>query len=108
MSDHPGVYSCYWSPNTAYIDFENFLRNLEASIRTSLVDVIVGGDFNAKHGYWSSPINDAKGNVLADMAQALDLIVCNQGVTPTREKDGSQSYIDVTFVSSMLRSRIGA
>lgn len=57
------VYSCHWSPNTTYTDFENFLRNLEASIRTFPVDVIVGGDFNAKHGYWSFPINDVKGHI---------------------------------------------
>lgn len=100
------VYSCYWSPNTTHPEFENYLRRVEASIRTSPVDVVVGGDFNAQHGYWSSPINDAKGDALADMAQTLDLTVFNHGDTPTREKDGRQSFIDLTLVSSRLYPRI--
>lgn len=70
------------------------------------MNVIVARDFNARHGFWSSPTNDVKGNVLVDMAHALDLIVCNYGDTPTQERGGSQSYIDVTLVSARLRSRL--
>lgn len=76
------IYSGYWSPNTTHADYENFLRRLEASIRTSPISVVVGGDFNVKHWCWSSRIDDARGDALADMAQALNLVICNHGHTP--------------------------
>lgn len=101
------VYACYWSPNTRYSDFEDFLRRLENSVRSSPVPVVVAGDFNAKHRCWSSPVNDAKGEALTEMAQSLDLVVCNHGPTPTREKDGHRSYIDVTLVSASLQATVG-
>lgn len=82
------VYSCYLSPNTSYSEYEDFIQRLEMSIRTSLVPVLVGGDFNAKHGLWSSPKNDRKGEALADMVEALNLVLCNSGTSLTREKDG--------------------
>lgn len=43
------LYSCYWSPNTTDAEYEQFLRRLEASIRSSPWPVLVAGDFNAKH-----------------------------------------------------------
>lgn len=45
------IYSCYWSPNTSLAEYEDFVRRLKAIIRASPVDVVVGGDFNAKNGY---------------------------------------------------------
>lgn len=83
------VYSCSWSPNTTDIDYEDLLKRLEASIRSSSCNVIL-----AEHFEWSSPVNDVKGEALVDMAQALDLVVCNRGNKPTREKDEQQSFID--------------
>lgn len=100
------VYSCYWSPNTSYQEYEAFIARLEVSVRSSSVPVVIGGDFNAKHSLWSSPKNDRRGEVLADMAQVLDLAICNTGSDPTREKDGYQSYIDVTLVSAVLQQRL--
>lgn len=37
------LYSCYWSPNTSNAKDEDLLRRLEASVRTSPVNVIVAG-----------------------------------------------------------------
>lgn len=99
------IYSCYWPPNTSDLEYELFLRRLKASIRTSPLPVLVTGDFNAKHGEWSSPVNDGRGEALADMTQALDLAVCNCGSAPTREIREQRSYIDVTMVSASLRHR---
>lgn len=100
------IYSCYWSPNTTDVDFELFLRRLEASVRASPVRVVVAGDLNAKHSAWSSPVSDGKGEALADVAQALDLAVMNCGDVPTREREAQRSYIDVTMVSSGLQHRV--
>lgn len=100
------VYSCYWSPNTSLAEFENFLRQLEANIRSSRCNVIVAGDFNAKNQAWSSTINDAKGDLLLDMIQSLGLTVCNQGNAPTRVKNGYSSHIDITLISDKIARKI--
>lgn len=62
-------------------------------MRLSPAEVIVAGDFNAKHSSWSSPRDDARGESLMHMAHSLDLCICNSGPIPTRERNGSQSYI---------------
>lgn len=100
------LYSCYWSPNSTIPEYEDFLRRLEASTRRAPGHVIIAGDLNAKHTTWSSPRNDVRGEALADLVLTLDLIVCNTGSVPTREKDGIQSFIDVTLASSGLRTRV--
>lgn len=100
------MYSCYWSPNTSNAEFDQYLKRLEANVRTSPVSVVIAGNFNAKHCEWSSPINNVKGEALADMVRALDLAICNHGRTPTREKDRSQSLIDVTMVSARLQHKV--
>jgi len=41
------MYACYWSPNTVYTLFVDFLDRLEGSIRQQEGTVIVAGDFNA-------------------------------------------------------------
>lgn len=78
-------------------EYEDFLNRLKASVMASPVPVIVAGDFNAKYWLWGSPANDYRGEALADLAQAMDLTICNQGSSPTREKDDYQSYIDITM-----------
>lgn len=57
-------------------------------IRNAMKEAIVAGNFNAKHAAWNSPTEDRRGKVLMDLAQSLDMLVCNQGHQPTREKDG--------------------
>lgn len=100
------IYSCYWSPNSTPAQYEDFLNRLEASVRASPVPVIVAGDFNAKHWLWGSPTNDYKGEALADLPQAMDLTICNQGSSPTQEKDGYQSYIDITMATTGISARV--
>lgn len=49
---------------------------------------------------------DRRGDRLLEMVQALDLMVCNSGHNPTREKDGHQSFIGVTLASARLHARV--
>lgn len=46
------IYACYWSPNKDTESFQRFLDCLEASVRSSMLPVIIAGDFNAKYGEW--------------------------------------------------------
>lgn len=100
------IYTCYISSNTTLIEYENWLARLEMSIITATCDVIVAGDFNAKHRIWNSRVNDDKGESLAEFTHALGLIVCNQGDRPTWQQENSESFIDVTMVSANLAARV--
>lgn len=97
------IYACYWSPNTEYTLFVDFLDRLEGSIRTGKGMVLVAGDFNAKSPAWGDHTEDPKGRVLMDMMASLGMVVCNSGDRPTfsRAFAGgiSRSHIDITFVS---------
>lgn len=100
------IYSCYISPNITLTEYENWLARLEISIRTATCDVIVAGDFNAKHYAWGSQVNDNKGESLSEFVYSLGLVVCNRGNRPTRQGGDSESHIDVTMVSAHLATRI--
>jgi len=106
------IYACYWSPNTEFTLFIDFLDRLEASIRTIKGRVIVAGDFNAKSPEWEDRREDAKWRALADWAASLGLIPCNNGNKPTfsRIYNGgiSESHIDITFESDMSTQQVRA
>lgn len=100
--DYTTVYACYWSPNTEYTMFVDFLDRLQGSIRSRNGNVIVSGDFNAKSPAWGDH-REEKGKALMDMMAGLGMVVCNSGDKPTfsRVNNGgnSMSHIDITFVS---------
>lgn len=100
------LYSCYWSPNSTTNEFTDFIDRLQNSIRTQTGEVIVTGDFNAKHAAWGSPINDIRGELLLDMINASGMVVCNNGYAPTFERGGSASYIDITIATERTAAAI--
>lgn len=96
-------YSCYFTPNCSLQDFDRYLCDLEASIRTqgeAGLDTIVAGDFNSHSAEWGSATNDARGYLLSDFAVSLRLGICNVGSTPTFRRVNATSVIDVTFSRS--------
>lgn len=46
------VHACYWSLNTNFAAFENFLDRLEVGIRISGIPVLVASDFKSKSPEW--------------------------------------------------------
>jgi len=97
------VYACYWSPNTVYTLFVDFMDRLEGSIRQQEGTIIVAGDFNAKSPAWGDHTEEPKGRALLEMTASLGLFVCNNGDKPmfSRVYAGgiSRSHIDITFVN---------
>lgn len=94
------LYSCYWTPNCPIEEFNQFLLDLETSIRGRnllVEDIIVAGDFNSHSTEWGSASNDARGMVLSGFAASLDLQICNEGTTPTYNRVNASSVIDVTM-----------
>jgi len=54
------IYSCYFSPSRALVEYNDFLNRLERSIRRASVPVMVMGDFNAHSPLWGSPWEDTR------------------------------------------------
>ncbi|KAL4153928.1 hypothetical protein QTP88_001761 [Uroleucon formosanum] len=100
------IYSCYWTPRPDIAAFTDLLRRLETSIRASTGEVIVCGDFNAHHTLWGCCTNDKKGDLLADMIQALGMVVCNKGTEATFQSGNRSSIVDVTFATQRTAASI--
>ncbi|KAF0745515.1 Reverse transcriptase domain-containing protein, partial [Aphis craccivora] len=90
------IYSCYWSPNSTLQEYEDFISRLDASIRLPATEILLTGDFNAKHSDWGCPRNDRRGEVLADLITSAGLVVCNRGNKNTFSRG---SIIDLTIAS---------
>ena len=97
------LYSCYWSPNSTFKEYQDFLTSLEASIRSETTEVLIAGDFNAKHSDWGSPTNDKRGEALVDLINSIGLVTCNKGKKSTFHKG---SIIDLTIASPALAQKI--
>jgi len=71
------LYTCYWSPNSTIQDYKDFLSRLERSIKSEAREVLLTGDFNAKHVDWDCLSSDQRGEILMDMVNSARLVVCN-------------------------------
>jgi len=103
------VHSCYASPALSADEFERLLSRLEASARKyrgSGVDLVVGGDFNARSASWGDRLTNARGDALAEFADSLGLVVMNTGSEPTFFGRGEGSRVDVTFASESTARKI--
>lgn len=103
MSQGIRFYSCYWSPNSTFKEYLDFLTSLHSSIKSATTEVLITGDFNAKHSDWGSPANDKRGEALVDLINSTGLIVCNEGRKSTFNKG---SIIDITIASPTLAQRV--
>lgn len=95
--------SCYWSPNSTFREYQDFLNRLEASIRSDPTEVLLTGDFKAKHTDWGSPKSECRGDALVDLINALGLVICIRGGKRTFNKG---AIIDLTIASPNLAQRI--
>ncbi|WP_443057104.1 hypothetical protein, partial [Streptomyces sp. IBSBF 2390] len=70
--------------------------------------MVLGADANARHPHWGSKGTNNRGELLFDYINSSDLLVCNQGTTPTfifpstNEFTGWEEVLDVTLCSSSL------
>lgn len=83
---------------------DGFLGSL-GEVVGSLPRVLVGGDFNAKHSSWGSPIDDGPGQSVKEAVDSWDMHILNDpGSIATFSASYGESWIDLTFVSgAMLR-----
>lgn len=92
------IYSCYYSPTCSLPEYEDFLDQLDSSLRThSDSSIIIGGDFNAHSPEWGCPSSDNRGTLLTNLVASHSMLVYNQGTSPTYSRVNAESIVDVTF-----------
>lgn len=86
------IYICYWSPNSSFLEYVDFLSRLDACIRGSKSPVVVADDFNAWHMAWGSKSNNRHGEELYDLIVSRGLVLVNEGKKATFKMAGDQSW----------------
>lgn len=99
------IYSCYYSPNMDFIEFQTRIAKLEENVKAGSTPVLIGGDFNSKSPEWHSPITDKRGIAVSEMIASLNLIVLNRGNSPTFRRGDSSSIIDITTASVSIAAK---
>ncbi|KAH7963923.1 hypothetical protein HPB52_023796 [Rhipicephalus sanguineus] len=85
-----------------HTSMESTLRAMDEVLsRSRSPNVILAGDFNAKHLVWGQRRDDDRGARLLEFAAAHDLLVLNDPQSqPTYETSYAASWIDVTLATS--------
>ena len=76
------------------------VRELATYSQDKGICLILGGDTNAHHAHWGSSDVNVRGEQLLDYVLSSNLIVCNQGVTPTFKTASREEVLDITLISS--------
>lgn len=97
------IISIYSSGNDSIEDLERTLMELSSLIQPQEKKVILGGDLNAKSPEWGSNKLDRRGRILSEWIAAENLVIANQGNTPTFKKRDMESVIDITLASEGLQ-----
>lgn len=91
--------SVYYSRNADNLLEE--LSHLERLIEEyNELPIIITGDFNAWHSTWGSQLDDRRGEEILEFLCSNLLILMNDGLAPTFDNDGRQSYIDLTMTNN--------
>lgn len=106
LADAVVVYSCYISPNTSFQCFQQSLQDLGNSLRNQAMPSLIFGDFNAKSRTWGSRLNDERGKHLLEWAANNDLVILNDGRHPTFSRGGSESFLDLTLITTAAARRV--
>lgn len=95
------LYSCYMPPSLPQEEYEAMLDHLVNDARDRR-PLAVAGDFNAWALEWGSTRTDRRGQALLEALAPLNLVLLNDGVSPTFVKGEATSIIDLSFVSDGL------
>lgn len=98
------LYSCYASPNRDIENLEDILT--EISRMRLPKKAIIAGDFNGKSPQWGMNITDARGRVITEWIAQNDLVVLNEGTTPTFQRRDQSSILDLTLATPDVKKTI--
>ena len=71
-------------------------------------NLIMVGDFNAKHNIWGSPVNDYRGKMIERFIENNNLVCLNNGEPTRMHFNGSLSHLDLIIASQNLAFKIGS
>lgn len=95
------LYSCYAPPSLSQEEYEAVLDTLVNDARDRR-PLAIAGDFNAWALEWGSQRTDRRGQTLLEALAPLNLVLLNDGASPTYIKGEATSIIDISFVSDRL------
>lgn len=100
--------SCYISPKTSLMEFSAILKKMEANIKSlnNRIQVVLCGDFNAHSMAWGSKYESCKGNRLVRWTEINNLVLINEGDSPTCVRPQGTSIIDLTWSTPVLANKI--
>lgn len=96
------IFSCYSSGNREIEQLENLLNEIGKLVRVNKGKAIVAGDFNAKSPHWNMEKTDYRGARLEEWIGQNDLVVHNEGETPTFQTENYGSILDLTITTSEI------
>lgn len=100
------IISIYTSGNDPIHDLQGLLREISGLIRSTGMEAIIAGDFNAHSPMWGETRTNARGQIVSDWIASENLIVCNTGQTPTFRARGTESIIDLTLCTEGTYEKI--
>lgn len=99
------IFSCYAPPRLTTPNYLSMLEKMADNTRGKH-PIIIAGDFNAWSTEWGSRCTNSRGNILLDTFARVDVSLANYGTNATFRKQGRESIIDLTFVSSSLHRNL--
>ncbi|KAJ8933803.1 hypothetical protein NQ314_013775 [Rhamnusium bicolor] len=87
-------------------NYEDYLETVMNKAQSANGEVIILGDLKAKAQEWGSPQTDARGRILCDWIATLNMVVQNDGDTPTCVRPNGESYIDITLTTQGAARKI--
>lgn len=100
------LYNCYLSPNIDLNRYKEKTDKILEELRSTGREAIVVGDINAKSPRWGNSVEDERGKYWIEWLEQLDLVVENRGSTPTFERNGARSCLDITLATNSLSRKI--
>jgi exonuclease III len=97
------------SPPSYSSTAQGTLATLRKCLQEQANDHIVIGDFNLHHPHWGGlarPTQHAAADILLDIAQESSLILATPCGTTTWRERGSESTIDLAFISQSLENEL--
>lgn len=82
-------YSYYWSLNSLFVDYQDFLFRLESSVRSTSCEILVVGNFNAHYVGWGSRTIRRRQNTLLDFIHVARLLSATRVGTLVLTKDSA-------------------
>nr|XP_023027496.1 uncharacterized protein LOC111515504 [Leptinotarsa decemlineata] len=100
------LYNCYISPNCTLEQYKEYIDRVMEHVRDGGREAVVVGDFNAKSAMWAAAITDTRGDYLAEWIQAQNMVVHNEGETPTFTRGTQSFHIDITLSTQGIARNI--